>query len=216
MAQLPYCKVIGSLMYAVTSTCPYIAYSVQLLSQYSQNPSQTHWTAALHTVWYLNSTKNYSLVLGEKQDIKLTSYRDLDWASDINNRHSISGYAFMLGSGAISWRSKKHPTVITSSMEAQYVASDYVVKEVIWLQNLLACMGCHHQELPTDIHCDNMVAIALGKDLTFHLWTKHITVKHHYVWEIVQSRQVQFHYLLTADMMVESRCTHEDVSRSQA
>jgi len=53
--------------------------------------------------------------------ITLAGCTNSDWALSINDRQSISGYAFNLGSWSISWSSKKQPTVATSSTEAEYI-----------------------------------------------------------------------------------------------
>jgi hypothetical protein len=51
---------------------------------------------------------------------------------------------FNIGSGAISWSSKRQPTVALSTCEAEYMAQTVAAKEAIWLRQLL-------QELsPTD------------------------------------------------------------------
>nr|GEZ14687.1 zinc finger, CCHC-type [Tanacetum cinerariifolium] len=43
--QLEYSRAIGCLMYAMTSTRPYIAYDVGRLSRFTSNPSRQHWKA---------------------------------------------------------------------------------------------------------------------------------------------------------------------------
>jgi hypothetical protein len=47
---------------------------------------------------------------------------DVDWANNLSDRRSTSGFMFSFGSGAISWNSKKQPTVALLSMEAKYKA----------------------------------------------------------------------------------------------
>jgi hypothetical protein len=39
---------------------------------------------------------------------------------------------FSFGSGAISWSSKKQPTITLSSMKAEYKGAPIVACEVIW------------------------------------------------------------------------------------
>lgn len=46
--------------------------------------------------WY-SKVANFSLI----------GYNDSDWAGIIDNKKSTSGNVFSLGSGAISWNSKK-------------------------------------------------------------------------------------------------------------
>ena len=43
---------------------------------------------------------------------------DLDWAGDLDQRRSTSGYVFNLFGGAVSWMSKKQSVVALSTTEA--------------------------------------------------------------------------------------------------
>ena len=56
-------------------------------------------------------------------DLSLESYVDADFANCIDGRHSISGYAFLLAGGPISWQSRSQSTVALSTMEAEYMAA---------------------------------------------------------------------------------------------
>ena len=42
-------------------------------------------------------------------------FSDTDWAGDINDRKSTSGYIFQISSGAVSWKSKKQGCVALST-----------------------------------------------------------------------------------------------------
>ncbi|GKC14326.1 zinc finger, CCHC-type containing protein, partial [Tanacetum coccineum] len=61
--QLEYSRVIGCLMYAMTSTRPDIdiAYTVGRLSRFTSNPSRHHWHAITRVFKYLKGTMNYGL-----------------------------------------------------------------------------------------------------------------------------------------------------------
>ena len=64
-------------------------------------------------------------------------YSDSDWAGDVGDRRSTSGYIFMLSGAGISWRSRKQTSVALSSAEAEYVALSSAVQEAIWLKRLI-------------------------------------------------------------------------------
>jgi hypothetical protein len=56
---------------------------------------------------------------------------DADWAGNVSNRRSTSGFMFFFGSGDVSWRSKKQPTVALSSMEAEYKGATITTCEIV-------------------------------------------------------------------------------------
>ena len=74
-------------------------------------------------------------------DVNIDSYVDADFANSIDGRHSISGYAFMLAGGPISWQSRSQATVALSTMEAEYMAVATATQEAFWLRFLLEEMG---------------------------------------------------------------------------
>ena len=94
------------------------------------------------------------LLLGGPE-INLTGWVDLDWGACTDTRRSISGDTFSLGSGLISWSSKKQATMATSSTEAEYVASCHGAEEAIWIRNLLKLLG-FEQTMSSCIYCDNV------------------------------------------------------------
>lgn len=68
----------------------------------------------------------------------LTGYSDADWAADLDERKSTTGYVFTLNGGAISWSSKKQPTIALSSTEAgcgNGNSGSYMVKRLL-LRNI--------------------------------------------------------------------------------
>lgn len=64
-------------------------------------------------------------------------FTDADWAGDQDTRRSTSGFIFNVGSGTISWSSKRQPTVALSTCEAEYMGQTEATKEAVWLKSLL-------------------------------------------------------------------------------
>jgi hypothetical protein len=52
---------VGSLMYAILSTRPDIAFSVSVISRYTSNPDDSHLKAVKDIYRYLRGTTNYEL-----------------------------------------------------------------------------------------------------------------------------------------------------------
>ena len=131
-----YQSAVGSLMYAMMGTRPDIAYAVSVVSRYASNPDDNCWTAVKRIFRYLRGTLQLKLTYkGPLQP--LTGYSDSDYAGDPATRRSTSGYVFNLGSAAISWSSKRQPTVALSTCEAEYMGQVNATKEAIWLERLL-------------------------------------------------------------------------------
>jgi hypothetical protein len=198
-----YREMIGCLMYAAVMTRPDIAFAVSNLSQYLDAPRTTHLHAVTRVFRYLSGTKELKLVLGGS-DTTIVGYSDSDWASQIH-RHSISGFAFFVGKGVVSWSSKKQPIITLSSTEAEYVALTHSSKDIIWIQKLLnEFSSIFHFSFPTTLYCDNQGAIRLSKDSTFHGRTKHIDVHFHFIRQTVAHGHINIIYCPTDDMIADT------------
>jgi hypothetical protein len=125
MSKVPYASAIGSLMYAMLCTRPDICFAVDMVSHYQSNPGPAHWRAVKRILRYLRGTSDHALCY-HGGDLRLTGYSDADWDSNKDERKSTSGYAFILGGGAVSWCSKKQSCIALSTMESEYVACSYI------------------------------------------------------------------------------------------
>ena len=72
------------------------------------------------------------------QKINLEGYVDSDWAGSAIYRKSTLGCFFSMGSGMISWFSRKQSYVELSTAEAEYVAACLASYEAVWLRKLLS------------------------------------------------------------------------------
>jgi hypothetical protein len=161
------------------------------------NPTKTHWTALKRVYRYLSGTHSFKLAYGGRDtDTELIGYTDADWASNQNDRKSISGYVYMIGGGVITWNSKKQPIVALSSAEAEYIAESHSGREALWLRRLMSSLGFPQGE-PTLIYADNQAAIKLSDSGQFHTHTKHIDTRFHFIRQLVEDRQIEYRYIST-------------------
>lgn len=167
------------------------------------NPNQTHWTAVKCVFWYLKGTCEYALTFGGPGDWDsiIKSFTDADWASNDDHK-SISGYVFILASGAISWSTKKQPIVALSSTESKYIASTHALKHLIWLRRLFSEIGAP-QPTPSILFMDNQLAMSLALDDKFHVCTKHIDIRYHFIHDVVNSGILSLRYCATEDMAAD-------------
>ncbi len=132
----------------------------------------------------------------------LRGYCDADWAGDTNDRRSTTGYVFFVGNGAISWNSKRQPTIALSTTEAEYMATSQCTKEALWLRKLLDDVG-YVQDNATLILSDNQGSISLAKNPIHHSRTKHIDIQHHFIREKLENGEIELKYCATEDMVAD-------------
>ena len=87
-----------------------------------QQPSTLHWSAVKRLLRYLKGTLNHGLFLRKHSPLHLHAFADADWAGNLDDRTSTSGYIIFLGAHPISWSSKKQKTIARSTTEAEYHA----------------------------------------------------------------------------------------------
>jgi hypothetical protein len=123
MVKVPYQQAVGSLIYAMLCIWPDLAYPISMVNQHMANPSIEHWIAVKRIFRYLQGSLQFKLHFNGSAPQGLVGYCDADWAGDLEDRRSTIGFVFMMGGGAISWSSKRQPTIALSMMEAEYMAS---------------------------------------------------------------------------------------------
>lgn len=106
----------------LTATRPDIMLSVNFISRFMEKPGSNHWEAAKRFLRYVKGTIEYGIFYDAHVPIKHVGYIDSDLGRNTDDSRSTSGYVFNLGSGAISWCSKKQPIVALSTTEAKYTA----------------------------------------------------------------------------------------------
>lgn len=157
---------------------------------------------------YLKSTKNYVLKYQKSGnfDLNISAYADADFAYNINDRKSISGFLLSLNGILISWKSKKQATVALSSCEAEYVSLTNCVTECIFIKQLLENL-LNFNLKPIVIYEDNQSCIKVANTLETKR-SKHIDIKHHFVRDCIENDIVTLKYVPTehqcADIMTKA------------
>jgi hypothetical protein len=200
MQYIPYRSSVGSLMYTMIATRPDLGYAISALSAYMADPGQQHWKAMKRVFRYLRHTANYRLELGG-ENLTLQGYCDADWANNRDDRRSVTGYVFTLGTAVISWKSQRQKTVALSSTEAEYMAASSATRELLWLRKLMSEL--HHPQETTVLQCDNQGCIALTNNPTYHQRTKHIDTQYHFIRDEVEKKVIRLQYIATDEMIAD-------------
>ncbi|XP_064475714.1 uncharacterized protein LOC135389610 [Ornithodoros turicata] len=197
-----YQQAVGKLLYLSTTTRPDIAFTIGILRRRVSKPRTRDWNAVKRVFRYLKHTRDFKLKLSADTEMKLVCFVDTDWAGNLSDRKSTSGYFIQLGGSPIAWSTKKRLTVALSSTEVEYVSAVYASQEVVWLQELLHGFG-HSECEPTCIYEDNQscIKLALGEGLSAR--TKHIDVRHHYLRDVIHRGLVDMQYCQSAEMIAD-------------
>ena len=92
-----------------------------------------HLIAAKHILRYLRGIIDYGLNYEANHNINLEGYMDSYWEGSAIDRKITSGCCFSMGSGVISWFSRKQLCVALSTAKAEYVAACSTSCEVVCL-----------------------------------------------------------------------------------
>ncbi|XP_019105507.2 uncharacterized mitochondrial protein AtMg00810-like [Beta vulgaris subsp. vulgaris] len=196
-----YRSLVGKLNFLTTSR-PDLAYAVQNLSQFMQNPRTSHHDALLHTLRYVACTASQGIMLKASDNLCLQAFSDSDWAACPDSRQSITGYILLFGGSPITWKSKKQSIVSKSSSEAEYRAMAAAASEVTWAVRLLEDLGITNLK-PVTLHCDNQSTLHIAKNPVFHERTKHIKIDCHFTREKVLEGLIHRTYLPTQKQLAD-------------
>ncbi|GJY72079.1 hypothetical protein Tco_0475782 [Tanacetum coccineum] len=142
----------------------------------------------------------------------LTAFRpDIMFAICACARKSTTRGCQFLGKRLISWQCKKQTIVANSTTEAEYVAAANCCRQVLWVQNQMLDYGFNFMN--TKIYIDNESTICIVKNLVFHSKTKHIDIRHHFIRDSYEKKQIQVIKIHTDHNVADLLTKAFDVSR---
>ncbi|CAA0830951.1 Uncharacterized mitochondrial protein AtMg00810 [Striga hermonthica] len=101
MVEIPYASVVGCLMYAMVCTRPDLAHAIGQVCRYMSRPGKQYWEAVKWIFRYLKGTAGHGIVFGDQRlDPFVVGYVDSDYAGDLDNRRSTTGYVTAPSTGA--------------------------------------------------------------------------------------------------------------------
>ncbi|EED22594.1 conserved hypothetical protein [Talaromyces stipitatus ATCC 10500] len=193
---LEYRAAVGALIYLMIYTRPDLAFALSRLSKFVQKPGIKYAAALKRVLRYLAGTQNLGIAYCKSysNDSVLYGYSDSDFAADLNNRRSTSGFIFLLNGGPISWKSKQQSLITSSTHDAEYIG--------------LATASYEYAEhtMPSNtIHCDNQGAIATANQPSHSLSTrsKHIDIRFHVIREAIANSLIRLEYIRTTEMTAD-------------
>ena len=126
----------------------------------------------------------------------IVGYIDFDWASDVDDCRSTSGFVFCLSSGPITWSCKKQHAQELSFIEAKNRAIVLASQEALQRCQLMTefVFPPNH---PTILWCDNQSSIHIFCNPVEHQHTKHIELHMHFIYQLIQDGVISLEYIHT-------------------
>lgn len=207
ITDMPYRELVGGLQYLVSGSRPDIAHAVRHLGKFLSCFTEAHYREAQRVLRYLLQTRDYALHMDvlPGTEVSVTAFTDSDYANDPDDSKSVSGYITLLDGNVISYGSRKQGVNAQSSTEAEYIAMNEGVKDLLWIIGL-----CEELKWPTStplLRGDNQAALYLTEKPGKHSNTKHICNKFHLVRHLVEDGKMRTLHVPTdsntADIMTK-------------
>ena len=206
MQNVPYKEAVGALIYLSVTTRFDIAYAVSIVARHLSDPGWGHWLAVKRILRYLKGTTKMGLCFQRStesvQPPGLVVYVDADYAEDKESRRSRTGFVVQYAGGTVSCSSSLQRTVSLSTAEAEYMAAAACAQEVVWFRSLLEEIG-YPQTVPTVIFEDNQSCIAMSLKTGCPSRCKHIDIRHHWLQEKVERKELLLRWLASQDMVAD-------------
>src|SRR5579871_4184520 len=129
-----YRSVVGALNYLAIVMRPDITFAIGIVARFVHKPGLAHWQVVKRILRYLKGTADYRLIFKRNygaNNLTLDIYYDADWAGDIRDRKSTSGFLVKYRGTAIGWKTGKQGSVALSTLEAEYIGAATATKKVI-------------------------------------------------------------------------------------
>ena len=129
-------------------------------------------------------------------------YTNADWARNVMDRRSFSGYHTFVEGNLVTWRSKKHNAVAKSSAKAKFRAVAQGICEVLWIKILLEELKVL-RHLPMKVFCDNKAAIAIAHNPALHDGRKQVEVDKYFIKEKLEEGLICVPYIPTEEQAAD-------------
>ena len=205
--QKKYRSGLMSCMYFSSWSRPDITFTISKLAKFMHNPGPKHQAALKRLLRYLGATSSRGLTYsfaGHPAKTGIYGYYDAAFADDIDTRRSTMGYNFFFEGCALSWHSKLHTYVTTSSNHSEYCAAAKAAREAKMLQMALTELGFASYVSPIDLFSDSQGATAMSYNPVNRNASKHVDLADHYVREQVERGTITITYVSTKDMVADA------------
>lgn len=191
---------VAKLLFLCKRARPDIQTAIAFLTTRVKGPDIHDYKKLARTMGYLRATRELPLIL------KGDSFDQVQWWIDgayavHDDMKSHTGIFMSMGGGAMYSNSIKQKLNTKSSTEAELVAVDDAMSQLIWTRYFLHAQG--YDLKPTTVHQDNQSAILLEKNgrRSSGKRTRHINIRYFFIADRCKAGEVEIKYCPTDDMI---------------
>jgi len=129
------------------------------------------------------------MIMRPPKEMRFVVLVDANFATNKDERKSVSGAIYTLGGSIIGWTSKLQGRLAVSTTKAEYYAASIGSQELLFVRNILKELNILKD--PGFILTDNSGAIHLIKNRQASLQTKHINTRHHFVQDLWEAKLLE-------------------------
>lgn len=210
---------VGLLIHIMSFTRPDIAYAVGRLCRFMELPTDRHYSAMMHLLRYLVTTKDKRLTF-RPGGFELRAASDASWAKS-DDAHSVSGNVFLVNGTPVAWLSKKQLMIALSTCEAEYIAATLAARDVEWISGLHAEIFGIERACVT-LEVDNKSAITTAENRGFNPRNRHYLIRDAFLRQMVSGGKLKLQYTPTSEMPADgltkalARPAHNDFCKTMS
>lgn len=193
---------VARLVFLCKRARPDVQLAVGFLTTRVKGPDEHDWKKLKRLVQYLRATSELPLTLEADSVHVVKWWVDAAFATHCDMR-SQSGGAMSLGKGVVYGASVRQKLNTKSSTEAELVAVDDFMPQVLWTRYFLEAQGYDVQD--SVVHQDNQSSILLEKNGkgSSSKRTRHINIRYFFITDRVRSGEVAVKFCPTEDMVAD-------------
>ncbi len=140
---------------------------------------------------YLYHSRDLLLNLKSGSSEKIAAFVDSDWAADIVDSKSTTGFVVFVFGNLVVWKTTKQKLVTKSSTFAEYYVLSECVDEVLYVKQILIDLGTPVLKLSKiRIFEDNNGALSIAKFGDFTKKSRHIRVSVHFITDLIKKNVI--------------------------
>jgi hypothetical protein len=132
---------------------------------------------------------------------RLICFSDADFVGCGIDQKNTSDTCHFLESYLICWSTHKQSSIAQSTTGSEYVATASCCSEILWIVHTMRDYRVTYKSVP--FMCDNLSAMCLAHNPIFLGRAKHIKVRHHFLRNHVEKKDIVMKYIDTARQLID-------------